>query len=204
MKTLLIIGGLVVAAIVGTQIYLIRDRGKTETYPFKVVKNYQDFEIREYESTLFTSVKVSSSEYDKASSQGFRILGNYIFGGNERKQKIAMTSPVAMSMEDSMRVMFMVPRDLNKETLPKPNQSNIEFREEPAKTVAAIRFGGWANDKRIDKYKDKLTHALEAKGIDFTNKFYFLGYNAPFELLGRKNEIIVELKDFAIENVSGS
>lgn len=204
MKTLLIIGGVVLAAFVGTQIYFINDRSNIEKYPFKVVKDYKDFEIRDYESTLFTSVKLSSSEYDKASSQGFRILGNYIFGGNEKKQKIAMTSPVAMSMEDSMRVMFMVPKDFNKETLPKPNQSSIEFREEPAKTVAAISFGGWANDEKIDKYKEKLTKALDAKGIAYTNKFYFLGYNAPFELINRKNEIIVELEDFSLESESAS
>jgi hypothetical protein len=42
----------------------------------------------------------------------------------------------------------MVPRKFNKEMLPKPNQSDIEFKEEPAKTVAAIRFSGWSNDAK--------------------------------------------------------
>jgi hypothetical protein len=59
------------------------------------------------------------------------------FGGNKENEKIAMTSPVTMSLEDSMTVMFMVPK-FNKETLPKPSESQIEFRQEPAKTVAAI------------------------------------------------------------------
>jgi hypothetical protein len=65
--------------------------------------------------------------------------------------------------------------------------------EEPAKTVAAITFGGWANDEKIKMYKDKLNAALKAKGITHTNKFYLLGYNPPFEVFNRKNEIIVEL-----------
>ena len=64
-----------------------------------------------------------------------------------------MTSPVSMSLGDSMTMMFMVPKKFNKDMLPKPNQSGIEFKEEPAKTVAAIRFNGWANDSKIEKYK---------------------------------------------------
>jgi hypothetical protein len=31
-------------------------------------------------------------------------------------------------------------KKFNKETLPKPSESQIEFRQEPAKTVAAITF----------------------------------------------------------------
>jgi hypothetical protein len=40
-----------------------------------------------------------------------------------------------MSLEDSMTVMFMVPKKFNKETLPKPSESQIEFRQEPAKLL---------------------------------------------------------------------
>ena len=116
-----------------------------------------------------------------------------------KNEKIAMTSPVAMSLEDSMTMMFMVPKKFNKETLPQPNQSQIKFQQEPAKTVAAISFGGWANDEKIEKYKQKLIEALEAEGIVYSNRFYYLGYNPPFEFFNRKNEIIVELKIPTIE-----
>jgi len=158
-----------------------------------VDKKYDTFEIRSYEASLFTSVKLTVNEYKDASSKGFSILAGYIFGGNETKEKIAMTSPVAMSLGDSMTMMFMVPKKFDKQTLPQPDQSRIEFREEPAKTVAAITFGGWANDEKIAKYKTQLKAALDAKGISYTNRFYFLGYNPPYEIFNRKNEIIVEL-----------
>ena len=105
-----------------------------------------------------------------------------------------MTSPVSMSLGDSTTMMFMVPKKLNMEMLPKPNQSGIEFKEEPAKTVAAIRFSGWANDAKIEKYKQNLTAALDAEGIKYYNRFYFFGYNAPYEVFNRKNEVIVELQ----------
>jgi hypothetical protein len=89
----------------------------------------------------------------------------------------------------------MVPHEFKKETLPLPNDSNIEFKEEAEKTVAVIGFGGWANAKKIDRYKKELIAGLEAEGIYHCNQFFFLGYNAPYEVFNRKNEIIVELKN---------
>ena len=83
-----------------------------------------------------------------------------------------MTSPVAMTLEDSMTMMFMVPRSIKKDELPEPNQNQIEFREEPDKRVAAIKFGGWASAKKIEKYKSRLVRALQAEGIPHTEKYY--------------------------------
>jgi hypothetical protein len=201
MKILLIITGVIFLAFIAIQLFAMSGQKNIETYPYKVIKKYDSFEIRSYEATLFTSVKLSSKEYKESSSKGFSILAGYIFGGNDRNEKIAMTTPVTMSLQDSMTMMFMVPKKFNKETLPQPNQSQIEFREEPAKTVAAISFGGWANDEKIEKYKEQLITALKAKGIPYTNKFYFLGYNAPYEVLNRRNEVIVELQSDVLKMI---
>ena len=122
-------------------------------------------------------------------------MAGYIFGGNDKAENIAMTSPVSMSLEDSMTMMFMVPKKYNKENLPTPNQSQIEFVEMPEKRMAAIQFGGWANDERIEKYKQKLIALLEENDLNYTNKYYFFGYNAPFEVVNRRNEIVVELSN---------
>ncbi|MDG2433251.1 heme-binding protein [Flavobacterium sp.] len=194
MKAVYIILGILIILFIGSQIFAWNSQRNTETYDYKVVKQYDNFEIRTYEPTLFTSVQLSTSAYKESSSKGFSILAGYIFGGNNKNEKIAMTSPVSMSLDSTMTMMFMVPKKFQKETLPKPNESKIKFIEEPAKTVAAIRFGGWANDETIAKYKKELLAALESKGIKYTDRFYFLGYNAPYELFNRKNEIIIELE----------
>jgi len=194
MKILLIILGVILIAFVVIQLFAFNSQRNIETYPYVVNKKYDTFEIRSYEATLFTSVKLSTKGYKNSSSKGFSILAGYIFGNNEKNEKIAMTSPVTMTLEDSITMMFMVPKELKKEMLPKPNQSLIEFKEEPAKTVAAINFNGWANDKKIEKFKQKLKRALDAEGITYSNRFYFLGYNAPYEFFNRKNEVIVELQ----------
>lgn len=194
MKIFLIILGIIVIAFIAVQIFSINSRTGIESYPYTVSKTYDDFEVRDYEASLFTSVKLSTKEYKEASGKGFSILAGYIFGGNDKEESIAMTSPVAMSIEDSMTVMFMVPKKYNQGNLPKPNESKIEFREEPAKTVAAITFGGWANSEKIEAHKKKLMAALDAEGIAYTNQFYFLGYNPPYDVFGRKNDVIVELE----------
>lgn len=193
MKIFLIISGVVLIAFIVVQLFAMNSQNDIETYPYKVEKEFKDFEIRTYEASLFTSVKLPSNNYKKMSSKGFSMLAGYIFGGNESNEKIAMTSPVSMSLEDSMTMMFLVPKKYKKEDLPNPNESNIEFKEEPAKKMAAISFGGWADDEKIEKYKQKLMSALDRGGIGYTNRFYFFGYNAPYEVFNRKNEIVIEL-----------
>lgn len=193
MKILVIIGGILLAGFVGIQLFALKNQHNIETYPYKVVEECDSFEIRRYEARLFSAVKVSSGDYKSASGLGFSILAGYIFGGNDRNENIAMTSPVAMTIEDSMTMRFMVPKKWNKEQLPKPNQTTISFVEEPEKLVAALQFKGWANDKKISKFKKQLKTALDAQGIAHSNKFELFGYNAPYEVLNRRNEIIVEL-----------
>lgn len=193
MKIVSILIGVLLIIFIGVQLFALKSQKNIETYPYKVTKVYDNFEIRDYESTLFTSVKLSTKNYKESSSKGFSILAGYIFGDNDRNEKIAMTSPVAMTLEDSMTMLFMVPKKFEKETLPQPNQAEIVFKNEPAKTVAAITFNGWADDEKIERYKQDLKLALDTQKIPYTNRFYFLGYNAPYEVFNRKNEVIVEL-----------
>ena len=79
MKAFLIISGFAAVIFTIIQIYAMSSQKDIETYPFKLVKKFDKFEVRQYEATLFTSVKLSTNEYEKGSSQGFSILAGYIF-----------------------------------------------------------------------------------------------------------------------------
>ena len=59
--------------------------------------------------------------------------------------------------------------------------------------MAAITFGGWANDEKIAFYKQKLESLLEKADIPYTDTFHFYGYNPPYEVFNRKNEVVIEL-----------
>lgn len=187
--------GVLLLLFLGAQAYSSFSNKDIESYSYEVIKTYDDFEVRQYEESLFTATKIMNNEYSKASGNGFRVLAGYIFGDNKEKQKIAMTSPVAMSMEDTMTMMFMVPEAYDLDDLPEPNNHNISFVKVPAKKVAAIRFGGWANKARLEEQKQKLIKVLEAQGLQHNNEFSYLGYNPPYEIFGRRNEVIVELQD---------
>jgi ferredoxin-NADP reductase len=88
MKIFLIISGVILLFFIITQFYAMRAQKNIETYPYVVTKKYDLFEIRNYEASLFTSVKLATNEYKNASSKGFSILGGYIFGDNEKKENI--------------------------------------------------------------------------------------------------------------------
>jgi len=194
MKIILSIFGIILILFVISQLFFLNSQRNIETYAFTIIDSYETIEIRQYEASLFTSVQMPSNNYRKTSSKGFSVLAGYIFGGNDKEEKIAMTSPVAMSLKDSTTMLFLVPKKYTRDNLPVPNDSSIEFKDVPEKKVAAISFGGWANDSKIASFKKKLIDVLESKGIQYTDNFYFLGYNAPMEVFNRKNEIIVELE----------
>ncbi len=168
---------------------------KTEEQKYRVVQSDKDFEIRFYPSTTLATVYSEVDTYKELSGAGFRTLVGYIFGGNETDTKISMTSPVQMTIDEKRSSMsFVMPSAFNEENLPKPNNSEIKIEKTEDEYVAAIRFSGYASDDDIKKYSEKLKKLLDHKGIIFYGKFRFLGYNSPYDFIGRRNEIVVSVK----------
>jgi len=67
-----------------------------ETPKYKVVKTYDSFEIRQYDTMILAQTVIKETSFKKSGSTGFRKVAGYIFGGNRNKQQIAMTAPVIM------------------------------------------------------------------------------------------------------------
>lgn len=65
----------------------------TERQEFKLLRTYDDFELREYLPCVIAEVKVAA-QYSTASRSAFALLFNYISSGNKSSEKIAMTAPV--------------------------------------------------------------------------------------------------------------
>lgn len=196
MKTALILVIVVSSITIFSQVLVSKSVKKTEEYSYKVLKTFDDFEIREYEEALFTSTDLSGDSYSSNSGSGFRILAGYIFGGNESGEKIAMTSPVAMEMKDNITMMFKVPNGYFESDLPQPNDERVTFVRVPKRIVAIMHFGGWANDDKIKTYSTKLREALKREGISHKSECTLFGYNPPYDLVNRRNEVVFELIDF--------
>jgi len=164
-----------------------------EMHEYEVLAEMDGIQIRKYAPATFSYVTLNVDNYDQGSSMGFRKLAGYIFGGNQRQEKIAMTSPVEMAMDTMMVVKFMVPAKYNMEDLPTPNNKEVRFVEQPERIVAAIRFSGFANDEKIARYREQLKVVLNQNGLSYDGEFSFLGYNSPFDLINRRNEVIVSI-----------
>ena len=162
-----------------------------------VKKLSKGVEIRKYEDLIVAYTKISADNYGSVSSKGFRRIAGYIFGGNEGGESIAMTAPVQMNFADTSEMMFFMPKSYKTmDALPVPNDSTVRIKEIKERTVAAIVFEGWASDKTIDEQKKNLVKVLDAEGIAYdANDFAYLGYNPPYQMANRRNEIIVTLKE---------
>ena len=177
------------------QSFIIMSTNKREEQKFIIVQKYKDFEIRYYPSATIATINSNARTYRDLSGPGFRKLAGYIFGGNEANIKISMTAPVQMDINDSVSTMsFVMPSAYARENLPKPNDPNVQIKNTVDEYVAVIRFGGYASDKDLKFYSEKLKNLLKENGITSFGNYRFLGYNPPFQFIGRRNEIIVSVE----------
>lgn len=182
-----------VSALLALQSFTVMAFGETEKQKYTVVHSEKEFEIRFYPSAILATVYSDARTYSDLAYPGFRKLAGYIFGGNASETKISMTSPVHMDMNESS-MSFVMPSSFTEESLPAPDDPGVKIARTTDTYAAAIRFGGYASDRDIAKYSEKLKSLLEEKGIEWYGNFRYLGYNPPFQFIGRRNEIIVNVK----------
>jgi len=81
----------------------------TESPAYTIESKDDNVEIRVYPGYILAQVDVEA-DFDSAIGIGFRILANYIFGGNKKKSKISMTAPVSgENLSESERIPMTVP-----------------------------------------------------------------------------------------------
>ncbi len=139
----------------------------TEEPKYRIERDYGSFEVRVYEPSIVAETVVTGS-FGDGSSEGFRRLAGYIFGGNDGGRKIAMTAPVGAEPAPRAKgtkiamtapvgsektaegwvVTFTMPASFTLKTLPVPDDERMRLREVPARRVAAVRFSGtWGAEK---------------------------------------------------------
>jgi len=196
MKTFIITSIILIAIFMLFQIYTIVSINKTETQAYKVIEIEENFEIRYYPAATMAMISSSSKSYRDLGSSGFGKLAKFIFGGNSEKKQIAMTSPVHMDIGKTKSTMaFVLPATYNQTTVPKPNDSSVDIVTSEPEYVAVIQFGGFGSNENINEHKKMLENDLKKKGLSYSGNFRYLGYNPPYQLFGRRNEVIVALND---------
>jgi len=189
---------------------------RVEQTGYTVLKKTNGYEIREYPEHIVAEVKVQGP-YSKSMNEGFGILAGYIFGGNTKKEsiamtapvvskneeeetiseKIAMTAPVRVETENNSRIVsFAMPRSYTMQTLPIPDDSRINIKIVPVKKYAAMKFSWYRSDALIKRTEEKLLSALAEDGINVDKESSaYAGYNAPWTPPWMiRNEVMFEIK----------
>ncbi|KAL0333716.1 UNVERIFIED_CONTAM: 40S ribosomal protein S3-1 [Sesamum angustifolium] len=168
---------------------------RLECPPYKVVHSQKEFEIRSYEEGLWLSgPNITAPTYTDGAFKGFRILFAYYKGNNTQHVTINMTAPVLVDIQNSTyTVYFYVPKKYQTGvTLPTPLTDEIKKVNLPKFKYAAVRrFGGFISELSIGLETATLKKSLQGTPYQraATGPVTVAGYNSPFELFNRVNEI---------------
>lgn len=192
MKKLLLI---LVSALVLFVITMSFMRSSIETPEYEVLRVLgRKAEIRRYPDLVLAQTQLDSNSYSENSNLGFRRVAGYIFGANDQGAKIAMTTPVVMEIGSQTEMSFVMPKQYDLNALPDPSNPNVKIAKKKARTLAVLRFGGYSDDQKIKEKANELSAILEKEGIQFDSKLIYMGYNAPWDFIGRRNEVAYELR----------
>lgn len=183
-------------------------RDRVEQPDSQLVAEHDEFEVRRYDARIEAVVRVRARNARDASNAGFRILASFIFGNNESREEIEMTSPVGRSQEIAMTapvgrtrdgeqwtISFTMPKRWTMETLPRPKDSRVVIREVPEQLYAIRRFRGSPSESTIAQREVQLREWAVAEGYELSpGPSIYNRYDPPWiPPLVRRNELWVAL-----------
>lgn len=166
--------------------------GELEEPSYDVVSTHEGFEVRRYTATVQARVRRSSAD-GRGNSGGFRRLAGYIFGGNERGQRIAMTAPVHLWEDESSEAMlaFTLPSEHAFVDLPTPRDPGVHLLEVEAHTVAVLAFSGLSRPGKVGRLETDLRRMVADANLEATGPVRLAIYDNPNTTLPfqRRNEL---------------
>jgi hypothetical protein len=185
----------------------------TEEPEFTLISQENAIEVREYKPKIIARVEVEGG-FDDASSKGFKLLADYIFGNNllnGESQKISMTAPVEMTplAEDIVmtstimkseanhkwQVNFVMPKEYTLDTLPRPNNELVKIIEIPKEKYAVIVFSGLVRDSSYTEKAQLLNDFIMTNNMTQLEAIKIARYNPPWTLpFFRRNELMAKIK----------
>lgn len=180
---------------------------RVEQPKYTVVRQSDSIEVRAYPPMLVAEVLVEGPQR-MAIRQGFRLLANYIFGGNQPQQKVAMTAPVQQqsvriamttpvqqqATKQGWYVRFVMPASYTMATLPKPNDAQVQLRAIPQSEYVVIRFSGTATPAQLQQKTQALQAYVQQHNLKTKGQPTYAFYNPPWTLpFLRRNEIMLAL-----------
>lgn len=178
-----------------------------ESPRYTVVHSDSDFEIRVYSESTWMSAPVDHLSFHQATKLGFHRLFQYIQGANLNFSRIHMTKPVLTSIvpgagplhSSAYIVRFYLPVDFQAcPPLPLP-ELNLKPVSWPSHCIAVRKFSGFAGDSNVVTEAEKLATSLakspwaNSTSADSKYAYSIAQYNSPFRIIGRVNEVWVNV-----------
>ena len=193
-------------------IFITNQLMATEEPEFTVLFQEGNLEIREYDPRIIAHVK-TTGDFDDASSKGFKMLADFIFGNNtinNTSKKISMTAPVSASLSskkismtapviaennnNEWSIAFVMPQEFTIETLPVPNNQDIKITALPKEKFAVIVFSGLVRQSSYNKKVNLLNEFIKKKKLTPLSSIQIARYNPPWTLpFFRRNELMVKI-----------
>ena len=164
----------------------------TEVQKYDLIEKFEDVEIRLYHPVVKAEVEINSN-YENASSLGFRPLVNYISQNN-----IAMTAPVVQEQQEnkSWVVSFVMPAGMQLSQLPLPKDAKVKLREIKEHNAAALAFRGITTYKNVQEKESLLRNVLDKEGIKVVGPLKIARFDPPWKPgFMRHNEIIIPVSE---------
>ena len=165
-------------------------RAGYESAPYKVVRSDGKFELRDYPALTVVETPMANAD---GSDGSFMRLFRFITGGNEAKQKIAMTTPVFMSGSATNATMaFVLPAKLKTGEVPKPADGAVTVRELAAGRFAVLRFSGGRNAKKEAESLARLQAWMETEKLGVLSPPVYGYFDPPWTpAFLRRNEVML-------------
>jgi hypothetical protein len=169
-------------------------RAGYQSAPYKLVRSDGKFELRDYPA--LTVVEAPMVRGGNGADNGFMRLFHFITGGNEAKQKIAMTTPVFMSGSASNNTMaFVMPANMKAAEVPKPSDRSLTVKEQEPGRFAVLRFSGGRNTENESKTMARLETWVKAQGLKAQSKPVYGYFDPPWTpSFLRRNEVMLRIE----------
>jgi len=169
-------------------------RAGYESAPYQVVRANGKFELRDYPA--LTVVETPMARGSNGSEGSFNRLFRFISGGNETKQKIAMTTPVFLSGGDTNATMaFVLPAKLKRAEVPRPSDESVKVRQLAAGRFAVLRYSGGRNATEEAESLEQLRAWVKAEGLMEISPPVHGYFDPPWTpAFMRRNEVMLRIQ----------
>lgn len=188
-----VITAAIIAILIVAGTYIMHISNAEEPH-FVLIKKDGDIEIRQYPTLTIAEVKVTGPRVD-AIRDGFKILADYIFGGNGKNIQIEMTAPVIQSGHgQNWAIRFVMPATETLESLPTPNNQDISLYALPAQKYIVIGFTGSNTENNVNANYLKLKEYIQKHHVNVTGDPLYAFYNPPWiPPFMRRNEVLMKI-----------